>query len=94
VLTAVRNDDQAPGEFFDFVLPTDAVGDSTDVPITRVRRPATLRSLVAELRRTLVEESMNAMRAEDAQQKDTQQNGAPMHSAPEEEALTPVASAY
>ena len=94
VLTAVRNDDQAPGEFFDFVLPTDAVGDSTDVPITRVRRPATLRSLVAELRRTLVEESMNAMRAEDAQQEDTQQNGAPMHSAPEEDALTPEASAY
>ena len=93
VLTAVRNDDQAPGEFFDFVLPTDAVGDSTDVPITRVRRPATLRSLVAELRRTLVEESLNAMRAEDAQQEDTQQNGAPMHNAPEE-ALTPEASAY
>lgn len=93
VLTAVRNDDEAPGEFFDFVLPTDAVGDSTDVPITRVRRPATLRSLVAELRRTLVEESMNAMRAEDAQQEDTQQNGAPMHNAPEE-ALTPEASAY
>lgn len=88
VLTAVRNDDQAPGEFFDFVLPTDAVGDSTDVPITRVRRPATLRSLVAELRRTLVEESMNAMRAEDAQ------DGALMHNAPEEEALTPEASAY
>ena len=87
VLTAVRNDDQAPGEFFDFVLPTDAVGDSTDVPITRVRRPATLRSLVAELRRTLVEESLNAMRAEDAQ------DGAPMHNAPEE-ALTPEASAY
>ena len=94
VLTAVRNDDQAPGEFFDFVLPTDAVGDSTDVPITRVRRPATLRSLVAELRRTLVEESMNAMRAEDAQQEDTQQNGAPMHNAPEDDALTPEASAY
>lgn len=94
VLTAVRNDDQAPGEFFDFVLPTDAVGDSTDVPITRVRRPATLRSLVAELRRTLVEESMNAMRAEDAQQEDTQQNGAPMHNAPEEESLTPEGSAY
>ena len=88
VLTAVRNDDQAPGEFFDFVLPTDAVGDSTDVPITRVRRPATLRSLVAELRRTLVEESMNAMRAEDAQ------HGAQMHNAPEEDALTPEASAY
>ena len=94
VLTAVRNDDQAPGEFFDFVLPTDAVGDSTDVPITRVRRPATLRSLVAELRRTLVEESMNAMRAEDAQQEDTQQNGAQMHNAPEEDALTLEASAY
>ena len=94
VLTAVRNDDQAPGEFFDFVLPTDAVGDSTDVPITRVRRPATLRSLVAELRRTLVEESMNAMRAEDAQQEDTQQDGAQMHNAPEEEAFTPEASAY
>lgn len=88
VLTAVRNDDEAPGEFFDFVLPTDAVGDSTDVPITRVRRPATLRSLVAELRRTLVEESLNAMRAEDAQ------DGAPMHNAPEEEAPTPEASAY
>ena len=88
VLTAVRNDDQAPGEFFDFVLPTDAVGDSTDVPITRVRRPATLRSLVAELRRTLVEESMNAMRAEDAQ------DGAPAGSMPEEEALTPEASTY
>lgn len=94
VLTAVRNDDQAPGEFFDFVLPTDAVGDSTDVPITRVRRPATLRSLVAELRRTLVEESLNAMRAEDAQQEGSQQDGAPMHNAPEEDALTPEASAY
>ena len=88
VLTAVRNDDQAPGEFFEFVLPTDAVGDSTDVPITRVRRPATLRSLVAELRRTLVEESLNAMRAEDAQ------NGTQMHNAPDEEELTPEASAY
>lgn len=93
VLTAVRNDDQAPGEFFDFVLPTDAENESPEVPITRVRRPATLRSLVAELRRTLVEESMNAMRAEDAQQEDTQQNGAPMHNAPEE-APTPEASAY
>jgi len=88
VLTAVRNDDQAPGELLALGLPTDAVGDSTDVPITRVRRPATLRSLVAELRRTLVEESMNAMRAEDAQ------DGAPMHNAPEEETLTPEASAY
>ena len=90
VLTAVRNDDEAPGEFFDFVLPTDAVGDSTDVPITRVRRPATLRSLVAELRRTLVEESLNAMRAEDAQQEGSQQAG----NVPEEDALTPEASTY
>ena len=88
VLTAVRNDDQAPGEFFDFVLPTDAVGESTDVPITRVRRPATLRSLVAELRRTLVEESLNAMRAEDAQ------DGAQAGNLPEEDALTSEASAY
>lgn len=92
VLTAVRNDDEAPGEFFDFVLPTDAVGDSTDVPITRVRRPATLRSLVAELRRTLVEESLNAMRAEDAQ--DGGQDGAQAGTAPDEDALTPEASAY
>ena len=88
VLTAVRNDDQAPGEFFDFVLPTDAENESPEVPITRVRRPATLRSLVAELRRTLVEESLNAMRAEDAQ------DGAPAGSMPEEEALTPEASTY
>ena len=88
VLTAVRNDDEAPGEFFDFVLPADAVGDSTDVPITRVRRPATLRSLVAELRRTLVEESLNAMRAEDAQ------DGTQAGNAPAEDALTPEASAY
>ncbi len=94
VLTAVRNDDEAPGEFFDFVLPTDAVGDSTDVPITRVRRPATLRSLVAELRRTLVEESLNAMRAEDAQQEGSQQDGAQTGNAPDEDALTPEASAY
>ena len=93
VLTAVRNDDEAPGEFFDFVLPTDAVGDSTDVPITRVRRPATLRSLVAELRRTLVEESLNAMRAEDAQD-GSQQAGAQAGTAPDEDALTPEASAY
>lgn len=94
VLTAVRNDDEAPGEFFDFVLPTDAVGDSTDVPITRVRRPATLRSLVAELRRTLVEESLNAMRAEDAQQEGSQRADAQAGTAPDEEALTPEASAY
>ena len=94
VLTAVRNDDEAPGEFFDFVLPTDAVGDSTDVPITRVRRPATLRSLVAELRRTLVEESLNAMRAEDAQQEGSQRAGAQTGTAPDEDALTPEASAY
>ena len=93
VLTAVRNDDEAPGEFFDFVLPTDAVGDSTDVPITRVRRPATLRSLVAELRRTLVEESLNAMRAEDAQN-GAQQDGVQTENAPVEDSLTPEESAY
>ena len=69
VLTAVRNDDQAPGEFFDFVVPTDAENDSPEVPITRVRRPATLRSLVAELRRTLVEDALTAMSAEDAELK-------------------------
>lgn len=94
VLTAVRNDDQAPGEFFDFVLPTDAENESPEVPITRVRRPATLRSLVAELRRTLVEESMNAMRAEDAQQEGSQQDGVQAGNLPEEDALTPEASAY
>lgn len=71
VLTAVRNEDDAPGEFFDFVVPTDAENDSPEVPITRVRRPATLRSLVAELRRTLVEDALTAMRAEDAELKGT-----------------------
>ena len=69
VLTAVRNEDDAPGEFFDFVVPTDAENDSPEVPITRVRRPATLRSLVAELRRTLVEDALTAMSAEDAELK-------------------------
>lgn len=69
VLTAVRNEDDAPGEFFDFVVPTDAENESPEVPITRVRRPATLRSLVAELRRTLVEDALTAMSAEDAELK-------------------------
>ena len=69
VLTAVRNEDEAPGEFFDFVVPTDAENESPEVPITRVRRPATLRSLVAELRRTLVEDALTAMSAEDAELK-------------------------
>ena len=69
VLTAVRNEDEVPGEFFDFVVPTDAENDSPEVPITRVRRPATLRSLVAELRRTLVEDALTAMSAEDAELK-------------------------
>jgi len=69
VLTAVRNEDEAPGEFFDFVVPTDAENDSPEVPITRVRRPATLRSLVAELRRTLVEDALTATSAEDAELK-------------------------
>lgn len=69
VLTAVRNEDEAPGEFFDFVVPTDAKNESPEVPITRVRRPATLRSLVAELRRTLVEDALTAMSAEDVELK-------------------------
>ena len=69
VLTAVRNEDEAPGEFFDFVVSTDAENESPEVPITRVRRPATLRSLVAELRRTLVEDALTAMSAEDVELK-------------------------
>ncbi|WP_314083447.1 PD-(D/E)XK nuclease family protein [uncultured Rothia sp.] len=86
VLTAVRNEDEAPGEFFDFVVPTDAENDSPEVPITRVRRPATLRSLVAELRRTLVEDALTAMSAEDAELK----NAA---GSPRPEAHVPDASA-
>lgn len=86
VLTAVRNEDEAPGEFFDFVVPTDAENESPEVPITRVRRPATLRSLVAELRRTLVEDALTAMSAEDAELK----NAA---SSPRPEAHVPDASA-
>ena len=104
VLTAVRNDDQAPGEFFDFVVPTDAENDSPEVPITRVRRPATLRSLVAELRRTLVEDALTAMSAEDAELKNAAGSlGSEAHvpdaSAPEaphtaEDALNPEAAAF
>ena len=86
VLSAVRNEDEAPGEFFDFVVPTDAENDSPEVPITRVRRPATLRSLVAELRRTLVEDALTAMSAEDAELK----NAA---GSPRPEAHVPDASA-
>ena len=86
VLTAVRNEDEAPGEFFDFMVPTDAENDSPEVPITRVRRPATLRSLVAELRRTLVEDALTAMSAEDAELK----NAA---GSPRPEAHVPDASA-
>lgn len=86
VLTAVRNEDEAPGEFFDFVVPTEAENDSPEVPITRVRRPATLRSLVAELRRTLVEDALTAMSAEDAELK----NAA---GSPRPEAHVPDASA-
>ena len=86
VLTAVRNEDEAPGEFFDFVVPTDAENDSPEVPITRVRRPATLRSLVAELRRTLVQDALTAMSAEDAELK----NAA---GSPRPEAHVPDASA-
>lgn len=102
VLTAVRNEDEAPGEFFDFVLPTDAENESPEVPITRVRRPATLRSLVAELRRTLVEDALTAMSAEDAELKNAAGSpGSEAHvpdaSAPEapdtaEDALSPEAA--
>ena len=102
VLTAVRNEDEAPGEFFDFVVPTDAENDSPEVPITRVRRPATLRSLVAELRRTLVEDALTAMSAEDAEDAELKgaagSPGSEAH-APEapdtaEDALNPEAAAF
>lgn len=83
VLTAVRNEDEAPGEFFDFVVPTDAENDSPEVPITRVRRPATLRSLVAELRRTLVEDALTAMSAEDAELKNAAGSPRPEAHAPD-----------
>lgn len=104
VLTAVRNEDEAPGEFFDFVVPTNAENESPEVPITRVRRPATLRSLVAELRRTLVEDALTAMSAEDAELKNAAGSpGSEAHmpdaSAPEapdtaEDALNPEAAAF
>lgn len=110
VLTAVRNEDEAPGEFFDFVVPTDAENDSPEVPITRVRRPATLRSLVAELRRTLVEDALTAMSAEDVELKNAagslgSETHVPEASAPEapdtagdaqnpEAALNPEAAAF
>ena len=97
VLTAVRNEDEAPGEFFDFVVPTDAENDSPEVPITRVRRPATLRSLVAELRRTLVEDALTAMSAEDAKLKNAAGSPRPEAHAPDaphtaEDALNPQAA--
>lgn len=88
VLTAVRNEDEAPGEFFDFVVPTDAENDSPEVPITRVRRPATLRSLVAELRRTLVEDALTAMSAEDAELKNAAGSPRPEAHAPDAPATT------
>lgn len=105
VLTAVRNEDEAPGEFFDFVVPTDAENDSPEVPITRVRRPATLRSLVAELRRTLVEDALTAMSAEDAELKNAADSSRPEAHAPDapdtaedtlnpEAALNPKAAAF
>lgn len=104
VLTAVRNEDEAPGEFFDFVVPTDAENESPEVPITRVRRPATLRSLVAELRRTLVEDALTAMSAEDVELKNAAGSpGSEAHvpdaSAPEApdtagDALNPEAAAF
>lgn len=94
VLTAVRNEDEAPGEFFDFVVPTDAKNESPEVPITRVRRPATLRSLVAELRRTLVEDALTAMSAEDAELKNAAGSPRPEAHAPDtaEDALNPEAA--
>lgn len=97
VLTAVRNEDEAPGEFFDFVVPTDAENESPEVPITRVRRPATLRSLVAELRRTLVEDALTAMSAEDAELKNAAGSPRPEAHAPDapdtaEDALNPQAA--
>lgn len=99
VLTAVRNEDEAPGEFFDFVVPTDAENDSPEVPITRVRRPATLRSLVAELRRTLVEDALTAMSTEDAELKNAAgspglEAHAPDAPATAEDALNPKAAAF
>lgn len=108
VLTAVRNEDEAPGEFFDFVVPTDAENESPEVPITRVRRPATLRSLVAELRRTLVEDALTAMSAEDAELKNAAGSPRPEAHAPDapeaadtaedaqnpESALNPKAAAF
>ena len=105
VLTAVRNEDEAPGEFFDFVVPTNAENDLPEVPITRVRRPATLRSLVAELRRTLVEDALTAMSAEDAELKGTAGSPGSEAHAPEapdtaedaqnpEAALNPEAAAF
>lgn len=99
VLTAVRNEDEAPGEFFDFVVPTDAENESPEVPITRVRRPATLRSLVAELRRTLVEDALTAMSAEDAELKNAAGSPRPEAHAPDapdtaEDALNPQAAAF
>ena len=97
VLTAVRNEDEAPGEFFDFVVPTDAENESPEVPITRVRRPATLRSLVAELRRTLVEDALTAMSAEDAELKNAAGSPRPEAHVPDapdtaEDALNPQAA--
>ena len=97
VLTAVRNEDEVPGEFFDFVVPTDAENDSPEVPITRVRRPATLRSLVAELRRTLVQDALTAMSAEDAEDAEPKgAAGSPSPDAPDtaEEVLNPEATAF
>ena len=99
VLTAVRNEDEAPGEFFDFVVPTDAENDSPEVPITRVRRPATLRSLVAELRRTLVEDALTAMSAEDAELKNAAGSPRPEAHVPDApdtagDALNPEAATF
>ncbi len=46
VVTAVSSTEDAPSEFFDILVP-----DARTADITHVRRPMTLRALVAELRR-------------------------------------------
>ena len=83
-------DDQAPGGFFDFVLPPTRVGDSTNVPITRVRRPVTLRSLVAGFAAPSLVDERNARRRRPAE---GHSGTAHMHNARRKSAH-PGASAY
>ena len=54
VLTAVSSTDEAPSEFFDILVPEVRAGE-----VTRVRRPMTLRALVAQLRRNATVEEHN-----------------------------------